>query len=158
IEDYLEGSAFPTRVMYACPNVSTTHRLVQMNLGTPTYMRAPGVATGTYALEVAMDELAHKLKMDPLELRILNYSEVDPQTKKPFTSKNLRECYRRGAERFGWSKRERFTRTMREGTKFIGWGMATETYPAKRMPATVLVRMKPDGRVLVASATHELGT
>ena len=82
IEDYLESSAFPTRVMYACENVSTTHRIVPLNLGTPTYMRAPGVATGTYALEVAMDELAHQLKMDPLQLRILNYTDVDPHTKK----------------------------------------------------------------------------
>src|SRR5205823_12353791 len=74
LEDYLESSAFPTRVMYACPNVSTKHRLVQLNLGTPTYTRAPGVATGTYALEVAMDELAYRLKMDPLQLRLLNYA------------------------------------------------------------------------------------
>ena len=89
IEDYLESAALPTRVMYACPNVSTTSRLVQLNLGTPTYMRAPGVATGTYTVEVAMDELAYSLQMDPLELRLRNYAEVDPHSGKPFTGKHL---------------------------------------------------------------------
>ena len=158
IEDYLESSAVPTRRMYACPNVTTTHRLVQLNLGTPTYMRAPGVATGTYALEVAMDELAYKLKTDPLELRLRNYTDVDPETDKPFTAKHLRECYRRGAESFGWSKRNPAPRSMRDGMLLRGWGMATETYPANRRPAGALVRLKPDGRVLVASGTHELGT
>jgi xanthine dehydrogenase YagR molybdenum-binding subunit len=93
LEDYLESSAFPTRVMYSCPNVSTTSRLVSLNLGTPTYMRAPGVATGTYALEVAMDELAYSLNMDPLQLRLVNYAEADPQTQLPFTGKHLRDCY-----------------------------------------------------------------
>jgi xanthine dehydrogenase YagR molybdenum-binding subunit len=99
IEDYLESSAFPTRVMYACPNISTTSRVVQLNFGTPTYMRAPGVATGTYAVEVAMDELAYALKMDPLALRLANYADVDPHSQKPFTGKHLRECYQQAAAR-----------------------------------------------------------
>ncbi len=157
LEDYLESSAFPSRVMYACPNVSTTHRLVQLNLGTPTFMRAPGVATGTYALEDAMDELAYQIKMDPLQLRLLNYTDVDPHTKLPFTVKNLRECYHRGAERFGWANRKPEPRSMRNGTELIGWGMATETYPSNRLAASAMVRLKPDGRVLVASGTQELG-
>jgi xanthine dehydrogenase YagR molybdenum-binding subunit len=157
IEDYLESSAFPTRVMYACPNVTTIHRLVQLNLGTPTYMRAPGVATGTYAVEVAMDELAYALKMDPLQLRLLNYTEVDPHTKIPFTEKSLKECYSRASERFGWSKRNHEPRSMRDGRELIGWGMATETYPGKNLPAKALVRLQPDGRVLVASGTQEIG-
>src|SRR5437764_6248106 len=135
IDDYLESSAFPTRVMYSCPNVATIHRLVPLNLGTPTYMRAPGVATGTYALEVAMDELAYELKMDPLELRLLNYADVDPHTKMPFTGKHLRECYIRAADRFGWSKRKAQPGSMRDGRQLIGWGMATETYPANSLPA-----------------------
>src|ERR1700733_2030703 len=119
IEDYLESSAFPTRVMYSCPNVSTIHRLVPLNLRTPTYMRAPGVATGTYAIEVAMDELAYELEMDPLQLRLLNYTEVDPQKKIPFTEKNLRECYKRAAERFGWWKRNHAPRSMQDGSELI---------------------------------------
>ena len=157
IEDYLESSAFATRVMYDCPNVATIHRLVPMNLGTPTYMRAPGVATGTYALEVAMDELAYKLKMDPLQLRLLNYTEVDPNTKNPFTEKNLRECYKQASERFGWAKRTPDPGSMRDGSQLIGWGMATETYPARGLPASAIVRFQPDGRVLVASGTQEIG-
>jgi xanthine dehydrogenase YagR molybdenum-binding subunit len=157
IEDYLESSAFATRVMYNCANVQTIHRLVPLNLGTPTYDRAPGVATGTYALEVAMDELAYKLKMDPLELRMKNYAEVDPGNKNPFTEKNLSECYRRGAEKFGWSKRNHEPRSMRDGDLLLGWGMATETYPGRRLPASALVRLQPNGRVLVASGTQEIG-
>jgi xanthine dehydrogenase YagR molybdenum-binding subunit len=157
IEDYLESSAFATRVMYDCPNVATIHRLVPMNLGTPTFMRAPGVATGTYALEVAMDELAYKLKMDPLQLRLLNYAEVDPGTKNPFTEKNLRECYKQASERFGWAKRTPDIGSMRDGSQRIGWGMATETYPARGLPASAMIRFQPDGRVLVASGTQEIG-
>ena len=158
IEDYLESAAFPTRVMYACPNISTISRLVQLNLGTPTYMRAPGVATGTYGVEVAMDELACALKMDPLELRLANYAEVDPHSKKPFTEKTLRQCYERAAATFGWAKRNPEPRSMRDGRLLIGWGMATETYPAKNLSASALIRIQPDGRVLVASGTQEIGT
>jgi xanthine dehydrogenase YagR molybdenum-binding subunit len=157
LENYLESSAFPTRVMYACPNVETISRLVPLNLGTPTYMRAPGVATGTYALEVAMDELAYKLNMDPLALRLANYSEVDPHSKKPFTEKSLRQCYSRAAERFGWARRKPEPRSMRDGSTLIGWGMATETYPGKGLPCAAMVRLRPDGSVLVASGTQEIG-
>lgn len=158
IEDYLESAAFPVRVMYACPNISTTSRLVQLNLGTPTYMRAPGVATGTYAIEVAMDELAYALKMDPLELRLSNYAETDPHSGQPFTEKHLRECYSRAAAEFGWSKRIHEPRSMNNGRELIGWGMATETYPGKNLPSSALVRFEPDGRVVVASGTQEIGT
>lgn len=158
IEDYLESAAFPARVMYACPNISTTSRVVDMNVGTPTYMRAPGVATGTYAIEVAMDEMAYELKMDPLEFRLLNYAEVDPHSGKPFTEKNLRECYKKAAERFGWSKRSHEPRSMSDGDELIGWGMATETYPGKNLTASARVRIKPDGRVAVACGTQEIGT
>ncbi|HEY2497109.1 MAG TPA: xanthine dehydrogenase family protein molybdopterin-binding subunit [Candidatus Angelobacter sp.] len=157
IEDYLESSAFATRVMYDCANVQTVHRLVPLNLGTPTYDRAPGVATGTYALEVAMDELAYKLKMDPLELRLKNYAEIDPGTKNPFTEKSLNECYKRASEKFGWARRQAEPGSMREGDTLVGWGMATETYPARRLPCSALVRLQPDGRVVVASGTQEIG-
>jgi len=158
LEDYLESAAFPTRVMYACPNISTTSRLVPLNLGTPTYTRAPGVATGTYAIEVAMDELAYALKMDPLQLRLVNYAESDPHSGKPFTEKHLRDCYSKAAAQFGWPKRSYEPRSMRNGHELIGWGMATETYPAKNLPASAMVRLQPNGRVLVASGTQEIGT
>jgi xanthine dehydrogenase YagR molybdenum-binding subunit len=105
-----------------------------------------------------MDELANKLHMDPLELRIRNYAEVDPHSVKPFTAKHLRECYQKAADRFGWSTRNYEPRSMRRGHELIGWGMATETYPGKNLPASALVRLKPDGRVLVASGTQEIGT
>jgi xanthine dehydrogenase YagR molybdenum-binding subunit len=158
IEDYLESAAFPTRVMYACPNISTTSRVVNLNLGTPTYMRAPGVATGTYAIEVAMDEMAYALNLDPLQFRLLNYAEVDPHSGKPFTEKNLRDCYKQAAERFGWSRRNPKPGSTREGRQLIGLGMATETYPGKNLPAAALVSVQPNGRVLVASGTQEIGT
>ncbi|HTU33011.1 MAG TPA: xanthine dehydrogenase family protein molybdopterin-binding subunit [Candidatus Acidoferrum sp.] len=158
IEDYLEASVFPTRLMYDCPNISTISRIVPLNLGTPTYMRAPGVATGTYALEVAMDELAYELKMDPLELRMRNYAEIDPETKQPFSEKSLRQCYQRAAERFGWSKRKYEPRSMRDGHLLVGWGMATETYPGRHMPANALVRLLPNGRALVLCGSQEIGT
>lgn len=157
LEDYLESSAFPTRVMYSCPNVSTTHRLVPLNLGTPTYTRAPGVATGTFAMEVAMDELAYKMNMDPLQLRLVNYTEVDPHSKNPFTEKHLRECYARASEKFGWSRRDPHPGAMREGDELIGWGMATETYPGHNLQCAALVRLQGDGRVTVESGTQEIG-
>ena len=158
IEDYLESAAFPVRVMYNCANISTISRIVPMNLGTPTYMRAPGIATGTYAVEVAMDELAYALRMDPLELRLANYAEVDPHSKKPFTSKHLRRCYQEASERFGWSKRSHEPQSMRDGDLNVGWGMATETYPGKNLAAQAMVRFEVNGRVTVASGTQEIGT
>ncbi|HEY2397125.1 MAG TPA: xanthine dehydrogenase family protein molybdopterin-binding subunit [Rudaea sp.] len=157
-EDWSEASALLTRMLYACANVSTTHRLVKLNLGTPTFMRAPGESTGSFALETAMDELAYELRMDPLELRRRNYTEREPESGKKFSGKSLRECYRRAAERFGWSRRKPAPRSMRDGGKLIGQGMATATYPANRQPANALVRLQPDGSVLVQCGTQDIGT
>jgi xanthine dehydrogenase YagR molybdenum-binding subunit len=157
-EDFLESSAVVTRMLYASPNLATTHRLVPLNVGTPTFQRAPGEATGTFALEVAMDELAYTLKMDPVQLRLVNYTDTDPQSKMPFSGKHLRECYTRGAERFGWAKRNAEPKSMKDGDLQIGWGMATASYPANRSAAMALVRFQPSGRVLVASGTQDLGT
>ena len=112
-------------------------------------MRAPGVASGNFALESAIDELAVALKMDPLEFRLRNYAEQDPHQNKPFASKALRECYRQGAEAFGWSRRSPEPRSMRDGNVLIGWGMATSTYPTHRMPASARVRVGADGTALV---------
>jgi len=157
-EDWTETSAVLTRTLYACPNGATTHRLVKLNLGTPTFQRAPGESTGSFALECAMDELAWKLKLDPLELRLRNHADAEPLSGKPFSSKALRECYRRAAERFGWSKRSPAPRSMRDGDKLIGYGMATATYPANRQPSNALVRLSADGRALVQCGTQDLGT
>ena len=157
-EDWTESSAVLTRMLYACPNTITTHRLVKLNLGTPTFQRAPGEASGSFALEAAMDELAHQLKMDPVELRLRNHTDVDPESGKPFSSKKLRECYHSAAQRFGWSQRKHEPRALREGDQLIGVGMATATYPANRQPASARVRLLADGSALVQCCTQDLGT
>ena len=158
IEDWIEPCALVTRMLYQCPNQETSHRLARMNLGTPTFMRAPGEATGSFALESAMDELAYALDMDPLQLRLLNYAEQDPGKQLPWSSKSLRQCYETGAERFGWSGRNPRPRSMRNGRTLVGWGMATATYPTNRSPAAAMARLLPDGSAVVRSATQDLGT
>ncbi|WP_020654441.1 xanthine dehydrogenase family protein molybdopterin-binding subunit [Massilia niastensis] len=158
IEDWMEPCGLMTRMMYASPNQETTHRLARMHLGTPSFMRAPGEASGSFALESAMDELAVALDMDPVALRLKNYTDRDPGKDLPFSSKSLRQCYEEGARRFGWQERDPRPRSMRRDGKLVGWGMATTTYPANRSPAQARAVLHPDGSVVVASATHELGT
>ncbi|WP_144148468.1 xanthine dehydrogenase family protein molybdopterin-binding subunit [Paraburkholderia sp. BCC1884] len=158
IEDWTETCCMVTRMLYAVPNQLTTHRIVPLNLGTPTFMRAPGETTGSFAIESAMDELAVALRMDPLALRLKNYAEADPQENKPFSGKSLRECYQIGAEKFGWSRRSAAPRSMRDGNTLIGLGMATATYPANRSEAAAIARILPDGTAMVASGTQDLGT
>ena len=158
MDEWLETCGLPTRMLYECPNQSTSHKIVRLNLGTPTYMRAPGEATGLFALECALDELAYELKMDPIALRLKNYAEADPETGKPWSSKSLRECYAHGAKHFGWSRRNPEPRGMRDGDQLVGWGMATATYPARRMPASAVACIYPDARVVVKAASHDLGT
>jgi len=148
-----------TGKLYACPNIEIEHVLYTINIGTPTPMRAPGECPGTFALESAMDELAYALKMDPVELRLTNYAETHPITGKPWSSKKLRECYQRGAEKFGWSRRKPEPKSMQkaDGT-LVGWGMATATYPGFRFAGAAKARLTRDGRAVVSSATHDLGT
>jgi xanthine dehydrogenase YagR molybdenum-binding subunit len=157
-ENWIESSTLQTRMLYNVPNVSTTQRLVKLNLGTPTFNRGPGESSGTFALESAIDELAYKLGIDPIELRLKNYADKDPESGLPFSSKSLQECYSRGADRFGWGRRDLRPRSTRIGDRLIGWGMATATYPAKRLPASALARLMADGTVLIQAATHEFGT
>ncbi|WP_322094508.1 xanthine dehydrogenase family protein molybdopterin-binding subunit [Paraburkholderia bannensis] len=157
-EDWTEMSGLVTRMMYATPNLGTSHRVVPLNVGTPTFTRAPGETTGSFALESALDELAWQLKMDPIALRLKNYAEVEPQDNKPWSSKALRECYAAGAERFGWSRRVNTPRAMRSGNTLIGLGMAGATYPANRSEAAALARILPDGTAMVASGTQDIGT
>jgi xanthine dehydrogenase YagR molybdenum-binding subunit len=156
--EFAEPVGLATEMLYACPNVAVTHRLVATNAPLPTYMRAPGEASGNFALESAIDELAVALNQDPLDFRMRNYAESDPHENKPFASKALRECYRQGAETFGWSQRPSETRAMRDGNVLIGWGMATCTYPAHRMPASAFVRVDAGGTALVQAGTQDLGT
>jgi xanthine dehydrogenase YagR molybdenum-binding subunit len=158
IEDFTEPSSNQTRMLYASPAISTSQKLVPLTVGTPTYQRAPGEATGTFALEIAMDELADELGIDPIALRLKNYAEKDPTSNKPFSSKHLRECYAQGAERFGWAKRNPKPRSTKEGHELVGWGMATATYSANRSAAMASVTFEPNGRVTVASGSQDLGT
>jgi len=149
-------TSFPRRV-YACPNLYAPVRIVDTDLNTPTWMRAPGAVSGMFALECAMDELAYALEMDPLELRLANYAETDPETGLPFSSKALRECYRLGAEKFGWKTRKPAPRSMRDGRLLVGWGTATGVWGAFLSPATVRITLKADGTARVASATSDIG-
>jgi xanthine dehydrogenase YagR molybdenum-binding subunit len=157
-EDWIESSTLQTRMLYDVANVDTTQRIVRLNLGTPTFNRGPGESSGTFALESAMDELAYKLAVDPIELRLKNDARKDPEDGRPFSSKSLTGCYRKGAERFGWSRRTPHPRSMRDGGKLVGLGMATATYPAKRQPGSAVAMLTADGTVVVQAATHEFGT
>jgi xanthine dehydrogenase YagR molybdenum-binding subunit len=157
-EDWTESSAIVTRMLYAVPNQSTSHKLVKLDIGTPTFMRAPGETSGSFALETAVDEMAYQLKMDPLAFRVKNHANLEPQEKKPWSEKALLECYQRGAETFGWSKRQPAPRSMRDGNTLIGWGVGTATYPANRSEASAVARILPDGTAMVASGTQDLGT
>ncbi|SHH72823.1 xanthine dehydrogenase family protein molybdopterin-binding subunit [Massilia sp. CF038] len=158
LDDFLEPCALVSRSLYNAESARTTHRYASMHLGVPTYMRAPGEASGSFALESALDELAYKLKMDPVQLRLQNYAETDPEKNLPYSSKSLRECYRVAAERFGWARRTAEPRSMREGKTLVGWGMATATYPTNRQKSKASAALHADGSVVVRSGTHDLGT
>ena len=157
-DEFVEPSAVLTRMLYSCPNVSTSHRLVKVDIPIPTFMRAPGESSGSFALESALDELALALKLDPVELRLRNYAERDEGENKPWSSKSLRECYRQGAERFGWSKQRGAPRSRRDGHVLIGHGMASATYPARQSGSAALAKLRRDGSVLVQAGTQDIGT
>src|SRR4051812_41434052 len=121
-------------------------------------MRAPGWAPGTNVLEIAIDELAYGVNMDPIEFRLKNHADEDPEKQRPWSSKSLKECYRLGAERFGWSRRPMAPRSLREGSTLIGMGMATSCYPVHRSKAAARATLNPDGTFLVEAGTQDLGT
>jgi len=158
VDDFAEPCTAVTRKAYATDNLQTSQRLATLNVGVPTYMRAPGESSGSFALESAMDELAYALNVDPVQLRLTNYAEKDPEKDIPWSSKSLRECYRIGAERFGWAKRAPQPGAMRAGRTLVGYGMATAAYPANRKGAKAKAEFRPDGTVLVRSGTQDLGT
>lgn len=155
---WVESCAMVTQMLYAVPNLRTTHHAVTLDISTPTAMRAPGETPGSFALESALDELAAAAGIDPIELRIRNHADVDPTSGLPWSSKHLLECYRDGAQRFGWDKRTPQPRSMRDGNALIGLGMATASYPALAGATDVRVRVEAAGRVVVECATHDLGT
>jgi xanthine dehydrogenase YagR molybdenum-binding subunit len=156
-EEFSDNTTSFPRQVYACPNLFAPLKITDTDLNTPTWMRAPGAVSGMFALECAMDELAYALKIDPLELRLINYAEVDPESGKPFSSKALRECYRLGAEKFGWKERKPEPRSMRDGRSLVGWGMATGVWGAFQRPASARITLRADGTAHVVSATSDIG-
>jgi len=157
-EDYVEVVVNWSGQLYACDNVKLDYQLVDLDHHTPIDMRAPGAAHGVHALEVAMDELAWALGMDPLQLRLRNYSERDAANDLPYSTKELRACYAQAAERFGWSKRPPATRATRVGHELVGWGMATGIWDAMQMFARARAVLGADGRLTVSSAATDIGT
>jgi xanthine dehydrogenase YagR molybdenum-binding subunit len=156
-EEFTERTLHPTKSGYRCPNAELTYQLVPLDLSTPCWTRGPGETTGSFALESAMDELAYALKMDPLALRLQNFAEVDPNGDRPWSTNYLRECYARGAERFGWKKRNPMPAATRKGDWLVGQGMAMGIYKAVRAKASARARLLPDGTLLVQSATADVG-
>ncbi|AKT44105.1 xanthine dehydrogenase family protein molybdopterin-binding subunit [Chondromyces crocatus] len=157
-ERYAEAVVNWSGMLYQCDNVRFDYKLVPLDVYTPLDMRAPGAVLGVFALECAMDELAHALGMDPLALRLKNYAERDQNKDKPFSSKELRACYTQGAERFGWSRRAPKPRSMRDGKRLVGWGMATGLWEAMQMKASAKAVLSIDGKLTVSSATSDIGT
>jgi xanthine dehydrogenase YagR molybdenum-binding subunit len=158
VDDYVENCAEVTAMLYGCPNVRAVQHLFHKNIGTPTPMRGPGRTPSLFAIESAMDELAVKLNIDPVEVRLRNYAEMDEGRKMPFSSKHLREAYQIGAEKFGWSQRNPKVGSMTKGKEILGLGMATCTWPATRHNAEVRVSLLADGTVRASCATQDIGT
>lgn len=158
VDVFTEPCTGITPVMYATPNMRLKQEIATLNVGTPTFMRAPGETPGMFALESAMDELAWKLKIDPLELRSLNETKEHQRKNLPFSAKHLAECVTTGAEKFGWSQRVMEPRSQKKGELLVGWGMALSTFPALRRGTSAKVRLLPDGTAQVLTSGNDMGT
>ena len=157
-DDFYEPAADASHTLYASPAIATSHEAVRLDIGTPLFMRAPGEATGSIALESAIDEAAWACGIDPLAFRIKNYAEVEPISGKPFSSKALRQCYAQGAERFGWATRPLEPRQMRdEAGLLVGWGMGTATFPALMFAAEARATLRGDGSGVMEIGAHDMG-
>ncbi|PWS29578.1 xanthine dehydrogenase family protein molybdopterin-binding subunit [Pedobacter yonginense] len=156
-ENFTEGVVNMAKFMYQCDNVNTSYTIVPVDLGVPIWMRGPGEATGAFALESAIDELAHELDMDPLDFRIKNDPEMDQQKNKPFSSKNLKEAYKLGADKIGWSKRKNKPGSLVEGSWKTGYGVSVGVFNANRGKASVKGILKADGTLVLQSATSDIG-
>jgi xanthine dehydrogenase YagR molybdenum-binding subunit len=157
-EDFARNDTGWSGALYKCANTRYSHKLAKLDLATPCDMRGPGATTGVYALECAMDELAVALKMDPLQLRLRNYSDRQQDEDAPYTSKELRECYRRAADAFGWEKRNAEPRSMRDGSELVGWGMASGIWEALQVKTSARIALTANGHAEVACATADIGT
>lgn len=160
-EDFAEGCGDVSKVMYAVASSKITYRVAKMNIIVPTFNRAPGKSTGSFALECALDELAHKLKIDPVELRLRNEPSSDPTNGKPWSSRSLVQCLKEGAAAFGWSKRKMEPGSVREGRFLIGYGVGCGTYPSRQRDTSAILKLKLSGGDVTASvelAASDLGT
>ena len=156
-EEFTESTLAQTRMMYAAPNLTTRYRLAALDVSTPIWMRGPGEATGAFALESAMDEMAHLLNLDPLEFRLRNYTDQDPEKNRPWSTKFLKECYQLGAERIGWHKRPLRPGTLRDGDWLVGYGMGVGTFGAHRGTAKTSAQLLANGTVVLQCATTDIG-
>jgi xanthine dehydrogenase YagR molybdenum-binding subunit len=156
-EEFTESTLAQTRMMYQSPNLTTRYRLAAVDVNSPIWMRGPGEATGAFALESAMDEMAYQLNLDPLEFRLRNYTEQDPENGKPWSTKFLKECYQLGADRIGWNKRQLKPGSVRDGDWLLGYGMGVGTFGAHRGSATVGAQLLANGTVLLQCATTDIG-
>ena len=158
LDNYEENCGEATPYLYSVPNLRVSSGLARRNVGTPTAMRGPGAVPGLFATESAMDELAIKLNVDPVEFRLLNEPQKDESNGLPFSSRHFQECLRVGAEKFGWSKRNPAVGSMREGDLVLGWGMGACSWIAERLPCEANVELRSDGTVRVTCATQDIGT
>jgi xanthine dehydrogenase YagR molybdenum-binding subunit len=156
-EEFTEGVVNMTQFMYACPNVDTSYNLVPLDISTPTWMRGPGEATGAFALESALDEIAFKLGIDPIAFRVKNYAETDPERNLPWSSNNIRKSYELGAEKIGWKNRKQEPRSTTENGWLVGYGMSNGVFGAGRSAATARAQMLANGKVLIQSAASDIG-
>jgi xanthine dehydrogenase YagR molybdenum-binding subunit len=157
-DDFFEPASGISHSLYASKAISTSYEAVRVDTGTPMFMRAPGEATGSIALESAMDELAYACGADPLAFRLKNYAEVEPMSGKPFSSKALRECYTQGAERFGWQSRKIEPRQMRDRDGLlVGWGVGTATFPAYMFEGRARAVLRRDGSGVVEIGAQDMG-
>ena len=157
-DDFFEPASDASHTLYASRAISTSHEAVRIDTGTPLFMRAPGEATGSIALESAIDEMAQACGMDPLAFRLANYAEVEPISGKPFSSKALRECYAQGAEHFGWRRRKLAPRQMRDRDGLlVGWGVGTATFPALMFQGNAKAVLRQDGSGIMEIGAHDMG-
>ena len=156
-EDFREGIVEASKFLYACENVDTKYSLLPLDLSTPIWMRGPGEATGCFALESAIDELSYKLKMDPIQLRIKNFTTVNPENKLPFSDINLKDCYAYGMEKIGWKNRSMIPGAVKENGMLIGYGMSVGVFGAGKGVASVRIVLSNDGKLLLECAVSDMG-
>ncbi len=156
-QEFTEGIVNGSRSLYNCPNVTTRYKIYPLDLSVPTWMRGPGETTGAFALESAMDEMAYALNLDPIEFRLRNYAETDPENKKPYSSKFLKEAYQLGMDNMNWKERPMQPGSIKQGEWLVGYGMGTGIFGAWRGEAKVGARFSSDGSLVLQSGVTDMG-